>query len=85
MLYEASVVNMLSRVGILTGHIFSSVVCKSRGRTASTAVEELLCLLKLSESELSDGSGCFVLGPGIFKSWSHFTEPGFWLHVQTEL
>lgn len=26
-----------------------------------------------------------LLGPGIFRSWSHFTELRFWLHLQTEL
>lgn len=25
-----------------------------------------------------------LLGPGIFQSWSHFTELRFWLHLQTE-
>lgn len=24
-------------------------------------------------------------GPGLFRSWSHFTERTFWLHLQTQL
>lgn len=52
----------------------------SSGGGAAVSVSSFTKWMRVSYLIALAGS----LGPGIFRSWSHFTELRFWLHLQTE-